>query len=155
MVISQCKKKDFKVISEINQDKGIFDLRWGFEGVTEQVRQLNELTGEYELTGEIRETDLCTYELHRIFEENINTNTLDKIFNKAQRCPKVSELQQMCEAFGIKEDRSIEWMRKHLTNAVTKYDKSKEVEDFTINGIHLWLNSEMRDKVRENLEYCQ
>lgn len=50
---------------------------------------------------------------------------------------------------------SIEFNKWLLKQKINAYDKSKYVNDFTIGGIHLWLDSTMRSKVRENLETCQ
>lgn len=44
--------------------------------------------------------------------------------------------------------------RALLRARVKAYDKSAHVEDFTIGGIHLWLDSTLRSKVKENLETC-
>lgn len=50
---------------------------------------------------------------------------------------------------------SIEFNKWLLKQKINAYDKSKYVNDFTIGDIHLWLDSTMRSKVRENLETCQ
>ena len=56
----------------------------------------------------------------------------------------------------IKENKnSVECQKWILKEKIKAYDKSKHVEDFTISGIHLWLDSTMRSKVKENLETCQ
>jgi hypothetical protein len=56
----------------------------------------------------------------------------------------------------IKEDKnSVECKRWLLKAKIEAYDKSRHVNDFTISGIHLWLDSTMRGKVKENLETCQ
>lgn len=56
----------------------------------------------------------------------------------------------------IKEDKnSVECKRWLLKAKIEAYDKSRHVNDFTINGVHLWLDSTMRGKVKENLETCQ
>lgn len=53
----------------------------------------------------------------------------------------------------LKEDEnSIECQRWLLIAKIQAYDKSRHVEDFTIGGMHLWLDSKLRSKVRENLE---
>lgn len=56
----------------------------------------------------------------------------------------------------IKEDKnSVECRRWLLKAKITAYDKSRHVEDFTLGGVHLWLNHDMRGKVKENLETSQ
>lgn len=56
----------------------------------------------------------------------------------------------------LKEDKnSLECKRWLLKAKIHAYDKSRHVEDFTIGGIHLWLDHDLRGKVKENLETCQ
>lgn len=50
---------------------------------------------------------------------------------------------------------SVECQKWILNARISAYDKSMHVEDFTIGGIHLWLDHDMRGKVKENLETCQ
>lgn len=55
----------------------------------------------------------------------------------------------------LKEDKnSVECKRWLLKAKIHAYDKSRHVEDFTINGVHLWLDSTLRAKVKENLDTC-
>lgn len=55
----------------------------------------------------------------------------------------------------LEEDpESLESQRRLLLERIAAYDKSWHVDSFTISGERLWLDSYMRDKVRENLEYC-
>lgn len=56
----------------------------------------------------------------------------------------------------IKEGKnSVECNRWLLKAKIEAYDKSRHVEDFTIGGVHLWLDHDLRGKVKENLETCQ
>ena len=56
----------------------------------------------------------------------------------------------------LKENKnSLECQKWILIERIRAYDKSSHVEDFTIDGIHLWLDSTLRSKVKENLETCQ
>lgn len=56
----------------------------------------------------------------------------------------------------IKEGKnSVECNRWLLKAKIEAYDKSRYVEDFTIGGVHLWLDHDLRGKVKENLETCQ
>lgn len=50
---------------------------------------------------------------------------------------------------------SPEFQKWMLMARIAAYDKSRHVEDFTIGGIHLWLDSSLRTKVKENLETCE
>lgn len=49
---------------------------------------------------------------------------------------------------------SVESQRRLLLERIAAYDKSAHVDSFTVSGVKLWLDSYLRDKVRENLEYC-
>ena len=56
----------------------------------------------------------------------------------------------------LKEDKnSVECNRWLLNAKIEAYDKSRHVEDFTLGGVHLWLDSILRTKVEENLKTCQ
>ena len=56
----------------------------------------------------------------------------------------------------IKEgEAAVECNRWLLKAKIEAYDKSRHVEDFTIGGVHLWLDHDLRGKVKENLETCQ
>lgn len=67
-------------------------------------------------------------------------------------CDVVEYSREECQQFfylsGLEAQK---WLLKEKINA---YDKSKYVESFSINGVEIWLDSELRNKVRENLETC-
>lgn len=46
------------------------------------------------------------------------------------------------------------YLKQQLIKQLEEYDASSKVNEFTIGDVSLWLDSSMRDKVRENLEYC-
>lgn len=142
MVISQGKKEEFKPFVKVAKD--VFDFRWGKEDVVERVGKINEKTGEWELTGEVRETSLCTYELHRFFGTMPTPYMLTRTFNMGQRVPGMAEMKQIGEALEMTEEQMIPWMKEQLKRAINKYDKSKNVENFTIGGIDVWLDKETR-----------
>lgn len=150
--IGRCLKSDFKAFERLSENT--FMLRWGMEGVVERVSEYNEETGEHTFTGEVVETDWCNYESGE-YKGEFRADVLDKYFEKAQRLPKMVELKAIGEAMEMTEEALLPWMKKHLLSAIQKHDKSKDVEDFTVGGVHMWLNSEMRAKVRENLETAQ
>lgn len=155
MIISRCKKDEFNVVAVINRDMGVYDICWGKEDVFENIGYTDEETGEWVDTGEVRDTDYCTFEMERVYSRNISTWLLDSIFLKAQRVPKMAEIREMGRLLGFDDAEVLEWMKKNLLNTISRYDKSENVEDFTIGGVHLWLDSSMRNKVRENLESCE
>lgn len=151
-VIDRCLKSDFKAFEQVNDKR--FILRWGKQDEVERIYEMNELTGELEFTGETRETDWCTYESGE-YEGNLNPYFLDKALEGRTRFASVAEYKEMYDGMCINEERQVEMLREKLLAEIRRYDKSGAVEDFTIQGIHLWLNSEMRNKVRENLETAQ
>ena len=142
MVISQCKKAEFKPFVKVAKD--VFDFRWGKEDVVEHVGKINEKTGEWELTGEVKETSLCTYELHRFFGSMPTPYMLTRTFNMGQRVPSMEEMKQIGEALEMTEEQMVPWMKEQLKRAINKYDKSKAVENFTIGGVNVWLDKETR-----------
>ena len=145
MVISQGKKAEFKPFVKIAKD--VFDFRWGKEDVVERVGKINEETGKWELTGEVKETSLCTYELHRFFGSMPTPYMLTRTFNMGQRVPSMTEMKQIGEALEMDEHLMLPWMKEQLKRSIAKHDKSRGangVENFSINGINLWLDKDTR-----------
>lgn len=128
-------------------------LRWGKKDEVERVYETNE-SGEPVFTGETRDTDWCTCE-SGLYEGELSKEVLDKYFTKSQRLPKMRDLKEFGDVIGLDEEQLVAWMKPYLLQAVAKHDKSKEVEDFSIGGVHIWLDHELRGKVRENLESCE
>lgn len=125
MVISQGKKADFKPFVKIAKD--VFDFRWGKE--------------------DINGTSLCNYELHRFFGSIPTPNMLTRYFNMGQRVPSMAEMKIIGEALGMSENEMVPWMKEQLKRAINKYDKKRGadgVENFTINGINVWLEKDER-----------
>lgn len=52
------------------------------------------------------------------------------------------------------EESVLASLKEMLIAEIDEYNQSSEVDDFEIGGYHLWLPSDMRSKVRENLEVC-
>lgn len=140
MIISQCGKAEYKPYVEIAND--VFDFRWGKEDVVERVGKMVE--GEWEFTGEVKETSLCTYETHRFFKSKPNASLLTQTYNKGMRVPTMSEMKAHGEFIGMTEEQMIPWMKEQLKRAITKYDESSSVNNFTINGINVWLDKSTR-----------
>ena len=151
-VIDRCLKSDFKTFEQVNDKR--FILRWGKKDEMERIYEMNELTGKLEFTGETRETDWCTYESGE-YKGNLNTYFLDQALEGRTRFASVAEWKAMYDGMGINQERQVELLREKLLAEIRRYDKSEAVEDFTIQSVHLWLNSDMRAKVRENLETAQ
>lgn len=146
-VISRCKKSDFLAFEKKGARR--FVLRWGKQDEVEQVR---DESGEP--TGEMLETEWCTYE-GGTFRGFLTTHLLDKALADTTRYPSLDEMKEMYDGLNVDETAQFGLLKEKLKEEVRRYDKSSEVEDFTIGGVHLWLDSTMRSKVRENLETCQ
>lgn len=142
MVISQGKKVEFQPF--VKTAKDVFDVRWGKEDVVEKVGKIDEKTGEWVLTGEVKETSLCTYEVHRFFGSVPTPYMLTRTFNMGQRVPSMAEMKVIGEALYMSEEQMIPWMKEQLKRGIEAYDKSKYVNNFTIGGIDVWLDKETR-----------
>lgn len=145
--INICKKSDFSAFEKKGEKR--FILRWGRQ---DEVVQVCDESGEP--TGEVLVTDWCTYE-SGIYRGYLNPYLLDKALQGATRYPSLKELKEMYDGLSVDESKQFGLLKEKLKEEVRRYDKSSEVEDFTIGGVHLWLDSTMRSKVRENLETCQ
>lgn len=135
-VISGCLKSDFKAFEKITDS--IFNLRWGKRDEVEKVRVLNELTGEYEFTGEVRETNRCTYEVCRWH----GAITPEKFMNEVRfkRTPTLSELNEILPETYNK----FEVLKQYLLKSIQTYDKSNNVNQFYIGEYATWLDKATR-----------
>lgn len=145
MVISQGKKAEFKPFVKIAND--VFDFRWGKEDIFEKVHQFDEKKGEWVLTGEVKETSLCTYEVHRFFGSMPTPYMLTRTFNMGQRVPSMAEMKAIGEVLEMTEAQMLPWMKEQLKRAIAKFDKKKGkdgVENFTISGVDVWMDKDTR-----------
>lgn len=151
--ISRCLKSDFKAFEK--KDNNQYMIAWGKQNEVERVTERNEKTGELTFTGEVLETDYCT------FRSGLYTGILTPYLLQANmlegtdRHASVHELHEIYNGIGVSEEQQMSYLSEALLAEIRRYDKSKAVEDFSIGGVHLWLNSDMRNKVRENLETAQ
>lgn len=151
--ISRCLKSDFKVFEKLEDN--LYMLAWGKQDEVERVSVRNEETGEVTYTGEVLETDWCNYE-SGVYRGVLTPYLLDEnVMSVANRVASVAEYKALYDAMGVSDESQLPLLREKLKETITRYDKSDAVNDFTIGGIHLWLDSTMRSKVKENLETCQ
>lgn len=130
-------------------------LAWGKKDEVERVSVYNEETGEHTFTGEVLETDWCSYE-SGVYVGALDESRLDsEVFAGAVRVPSLAELREIYNGIELSEERQVSLLKTKLKEEIGRYDKSTAVEDFSIGGVHLWLDSNLRTKVRENLETAQ
>lgn len=151
-VIDRGLKSDFKAIEKIGDR--LYILRWGKQDEVEREFVMNKETGKPEFTGEIKDTDWCTYETGE-YDGVLTPYKLDEGIVGKTRFVLTAEYKAMCDEIGLEEERQVSILKKKLKEEIHRYDKSKEVEDFSIGGVHLWLDNDLRNKVRENLETAQ
>lgn len=151
-IIDRCLKSDFKAFEQLEENR--FILRWGYKDEVERVYEYNEETGEPIFTGETKDTDWCTYETGQ-YEGVLNLYFLDQALDNKTRFASISEYKEIYDGMNIKDEQQVELLKEKLLAEIRRYDKSEAVENFTIQGVHMWLNSDMRNKVRENLETAQ
>lgn len=151
-VIDRCLKSQFKTFEQIGEKRYI--LRWGKEDEIIREFVINELTGEPEFTGEVRDTDWCTYETG-LYEGILNVHMLDRALKGRTRIASIQEYKEFYDKAGAGIELQVSKLKEKLKEQIHVYDKSNAVEDFSIGDVHLWLNSELRNKVRENLEVAQ
>ena len=151
--VSRCLKSEFKAFEKVGE--GQYMLAWGKQDVVERVSERNEETGEVVFTGEIRETDYCSYRSG--LYSGVLTPYLFQInmLEGSDRYASVHELREIYDGIGVSEEQQILCLREALLAEIRRYDKSEEVEDFSIGGVHMWLDSNKRTKVWENLMTAQ
>lgn len=151
--VSRCLKSDFKAFEKKGDNQ--YMLAWGKQDVVERVSIRDEETGEVTFTGEVLETEYCTFRSG--LYSGILTPYLfrQNMVEGSGRHASVNELREIYNGIGVNEEQQVLYLREALLEEINRYDKSKEVEDFSISGVHMWLDSNLRTKVRENLETAQ
>lgn len=143
MIVSIGKKADFKPFNKIADD--VFDFCWGKEDIVDEISE--KVNDEWIFTSEVKETNLCSYDTERFFVNIPTSYVLTRTFNKSQRVPSMIEMKTIGEVIGMSEEQMIPWMKEQLKRAINKHDKSRGVdgvENFSINGINLWLDKDTR-----------
>lgn len=142
MIISTGKKSEFVPFVAVAND--VWDVRWGKEDVVEKVGKIDEATGEWVLTGEVKETSLCTYATHRFFKALPTAYQISRLIEQSKRVPAMGELKVIGEALELGEEALLNWMKGELKKAIVVYDGSSAVNGFTVGGVQLWLDKATR-----------
>ena len=151
--VSRCLKSEFKVFEKKGDNQ--YMLAWGKQDVVERVSVRDEETGEVTFTGEVLETDWCTY------RSGLYTGVLtpyllqQNMLEGSGRNASVHELREIYNGIGMNEEQQVVYLKEALLAEIRRYDKSEAVEDFSVQGIHMWLDSTKRTKVWENLMTAQ
>lgn len=143
MAISQGYKIGHK--SFFKNKNNEIEIRWGKEDVHEYVKK--NVNNVFEYTGEVMETNLCIYDYHKFVGVIPELYVLTSLFNKSELIPSMLEMKEIGYSLGFKEKLMIPWMKEQLKRAIAKFDKKKGkdgVENFTINGVNLWLDKDTR-----------
>lgn len=141
-VISRGEKSAFVPFERVADN--IFNVRWGKKDEVEKVGQINEDTGEWEYTGEIRDTDYCTYEMTRWYGELNGFQFINKILSIASREASMEELNYILSELGMQEEQKLPLMKEYLLKKIAAYDSSDEVNRFFIGEYPTWLDKATR-----------
>lgn len=154
-VISRGEKSAFVPFVKIAEN--VIDLRWGKKDEVEKVGKIDESTGKYVLTGEVKETDYCTYELCRWYGELDANRLCNQIMSVASREATVGELNAIMDGLGTSDDNKLPLLKEYLLKQISNYDGSSEVNQFFIGGFPTWLDKATRVglKLRFEAELAQ
>lgn len=141
-VISRGEKSAFVPFERVTDS--IFNIRWGKKNEVERVGHINEETGEWEYTGEIRDTDYCTYEITRWYGELNGFQFINKILSIANREASMEELNYILSELGLQEEEKTRLMKEYLLKKIAAYDSSDEVNRFFIGEYPTWLDKATR-----------
>lgn len=125
MYIVHGKINDFKPFEKVGESNYCFN--WGQE--------------------QIKETSHCSYETCSFYGFMPSYHMITFAFNKGERVPSMSEMKTIGVSLEMTEEEMIPWMKEQLKRAIAKHDKSRGtngVENFTINGVNLWLDKDTR-----------
>lgn len=141
-VISRGEKSAFVPFVKIAEN--VIDLRWGKRDEVEKVGKIDESTGEYVLTGEVKQTDYCTYELCRWYGELDANRLCNQIMAVASREATIDELNAIMNSLGASDEVKIPLLKEYLLKKIAAYDGSSEVNEFFIGGFPTWLDKATR-----------
>lgn len=142
-VISRGEKSAFVPFERVTDS--IFNIRWGKKDEVERVGQINEETGEWEYTGEICDTDYCTYEMTRWYGELNDHIFVSKILPAANRKPSMYELNQILIELGSSDENRRSYLKEHLIKLTSVYGSSRDtVDQFYIGDYKTWIDKATR-----------
>lgn len=141
-VISRGEKSAFVPFERVTNS--IFNIRWGKKDEVEKVGYINEETDEWEYTGEIRDTNYCTYEMTRWYGELNGFKFINKILSIASREASIEELNYILSELGLQEEEKVHLMKEYLLKKIAVYDSSDEVNRFFIGEYPTWLDKATR-----------
>lgn len=123
-------------------------MMWGWEPPQYEVRRNGTFLLFYHSEPVTRTVERKDHETEEVMAEEVTEWLCDTIeYDKTE----AKEILRM-----LKENPdSVEFNKWMLKAKIEAYDKSRHVEDFTLGGVHLWLDHDLRGKVKENLETCQ
>lgn len=154
-VISRGKKSAFVPFEKVAEN--VMNLRWGKKDEVEKIGKVDESTGEYVLTGEVKGTDYCTYEITRWYGELDSNRLANQIMGVAQREASIEELNAIMNGLGTSEENKMPLLKDYLLKKIANYDGSNNVNQFFIGGFPTWLDKATRVglKLRFEAELAQ
>lgn len=92
----------------------------------------------------MKQTDWCTFE-SVLYRNVLTPYLLDlNILSKAQRQISVLELHAIYEGLGVSQEEQVVLLKRKLTETVTRYDSSPNVNSFYISDVKTWLDKATR-----------
>lgn len=131
---------------------------------------VREATAMEEIKAEDATTDESTEETtdQIVQEDEMVESTEEESIEEPQYEEVVIEeeiTEWICDVVEIKDDallqliksdpNGLECQKRILEERIKAYDSSSYVNEIFVGGVPMWLDSEMRSKVRENLEVCE
>lgn len=161
MINEMIKKSDYAPIKQTGDNEYL--LMWGCTPVMENVYQRDE-DGNIVLDEEQKpivvsqkETEYCMA-CNETFTLPANGDNIVSAVNQGNAMgygtPSMEEWAEWIKVF-VPTHLHIQFLKERLKAEINRYDKSKDVEDFSIGGVHMWLDSNKRTKVWENLMTAQ
>ena len=106
----------------------VYDICWG----AKEVHDDDNTEAEY-----------VSFMVERFFHKP-SLYELKTMFCNAKRFPSISEANEIAVKLGYSADSIMPWLRELLQRSIELYDKSKDVDNFTINDVDVWLDKDTR-----------
>jgi hypothetical protein len=105
------KKENFKPFA---YEGGLYNVCWDYRDEVERIYVKDELTGRRVFSGEVKETNRCTFMVEQFREmptlHQIKSAILkSKIYQKS--VGNIRELRQICESIGVESNRIKTFLR--------------------------------------------
>ena len=140
MIRMMIKKADFSVCQQMQQN--IYKIMFAREDVYDEPTERDE-EGNIISTGERKETDYCNATTEMLYHKP-SPDFITRML-KDYGLIDMAEANELLSHF---TDNTVPYMKDIMLNNIALYDKSDNVNGFTLGGRNVWIPVELRNNLR-------